>query len=75
MNRRLIAALVVIAGPAAAEEPGTVPPAPPPDPEFLVFLGEMGGEDADFIRYAESREAKKALDRAEQDQPKEDRHE
>jgi len=75
MHGKFIAALLVIAGRAAAEGPGPAPPASAPDPELLVFLGEMGGEDADFIQYMENREARKSRDSGEKDEPKEDRHE
>lgn len=39
---------------------------PPPDPEFLVFLGEMAGEDPEFVQFMESREARRALKDAEE---------
>jgi hypothetical protein len=73
MQKSLIATALALALPAAAEEPPATPA--PPDPEFLVFLGETGGEDADLIFYMDTREAKKALKQAEQEDPKEDHHE
>jgi len=62
---RYLAALL-IAWPAAAVEP------PPPDAEFLEFLGETADEDLEFILFMESREAERALSRIEAEQTKED---
>jgi hypothetical protein len=73
MQKTLIATALALALPAAADEPHATPPAP--DPEFLVFLGETGGEDADLILYMDTHEAKKALKQAEKEDPKEDHHE
>jgi hypothetical protein len=39
---------------------------PPPDPELLVFLGEMAGEDPEFVQFMESRAARRALKDAEE---------
>jgi hypothetical protein len=72
MQKSLLATALAIALPAVAEEP---PAAPPPDPDFLVFLGETGGEDADLIFYLDTHDAKKALKQAQKDDPKEDTHE
>jgi len=51
----LAAALFVYAAAAA-----DAPPVAPPDPGLLEFLGELAGEDADFIQYTTTREAKRA---------------
>lgn len=76
MKRTLLASIFAVALPAHAEPPPpAVPPVPVPDPELLVFLGQMGGEDADFIQFAGSRDAKTALKRAQPQETKEDRHE
>jgi hypothetical protein len=52
--RSAFVAAWLAAVPAVAE-------APPPDPELLVFLGEMAGEDPEFVQFMESREARRAL--------------
>lgn len=54
--------------PAAASEA----PQPPPEPEFLEFLAQIGGEDEDFVGYIESRKGEKELRRAEQEASKDD---
>lgn len=59
-------AVCLVALPAAASE------APPPDPEFLEFLAEIGGEDEDFVEYIESRKGEKELKRAEKEASKDD---
>jgi hypothetical protein len=74
MQKSLLATALALALPAAAEERRAVPP-PAPDPDFLVFLGETGGEDADLIFYLDTHDAKKALKQAQKDDPKEDTHE
>lgn len=61
MPRAWIAACLVALPGAASEAPS-----PPPDPEFLEFLAEIGGEDEDFVEYIESRKGGKELKRAEQ---------
>lgn len=66
MRRAWIAAWLV-AGPAAAA--GTPPP---PDPEFLEFLAEMGTEDEEFVEYIESRKGDQELKRAEKEAAKDD---
>lgn len=54
---------LLIGGPVPAQEP---PPAPS-DPQILEFLGELGGEEALFILYTTSREAKKVAKDAAED--------
>jgi len=66
--RRGWIAVCLVALPAAATEA----PQPPPDPEFLEFLAEIGGEDDDFVDYIESRKGDKELRRAEQKASKDD---
>lgn len=68
-------AALLAASPAAAEDP----PLAPPDPELLVFLGEIAGEDPEFVAFVATREAQRALKDAEKnaekdanDEPKED---
>ena len=51
-----IFAALVIVGQVPAEHP---PPAPP-DPALIEFVGELGGEDAEFLLYSTSRDAKRA---------------
>jgi len=60
-------AVCLVALPAAASEAP-----PPPDPEFLEFLAEIGGEDEDFVEYIESRKGEKELKRAEKEASKDD---
>jgi hypothetical protein len=74
MQKSLLATALALALPAAAEEPQAAPPAAP-DPEFLVFLGETGGVDADFVLYMDTHDAKKALKQAQKETPKDDHHE
>jgi hypothetical protein len=66
--RRAWMAVCLVALPAAASEA----PQPPPDPEFLEFLAEIGGEDEDFVEYIESRKGERELKRAEKEASKED---
>jgi hypothetical protein len=55
---RLVAlASGLLACAAVAADP---PPVALPDPGLLEFLGELAGEDADFIQYTTTREAKRA---------------
>ena len=68
MRRPVFITTLLIAWPAAAADP----PPEPPDPEFLEFLGEMAGEDEDFVKFMESREAERALKDAENKVSKED---
>jgi hypothetical protein len=66
----LLAALAITC-PAAAEDPPPVPP----DPELLEFLGEMAGEDPYFVEFMATRAAKRALkdvEKADEEEPKED---
>ena len=65
--RRAWMAVCLVALPAAASEAP-----PPPDPEFLEFLAEIGGEDEDFVEYIESRKGEKELKRAEKEASKDD---
>ena len=51
-----------------------MPPAPP-DPEFLQFLGEMGGENPELILFISTREARQALKDAAKEKSKEDHDE
>lgn len=74
MQKPLMVTALALALPVAAEEPVAAPPAPP-DAEFLEFLGEIGGEDTEFIFYVDTREAKKALKQAAKDSTKDDSHE
>jgi hypothetical protein len=66
VRRPFFITALVLAWPAAAD-----PPPVPPDPEFLEFLGETAGEDADFILFMESGEAERELERAEKEDSKE----
>jgi hypothetical protein len=71
MRRATILAALAIAAPAVAEDP----PAAPPDPELLEFLGEMSGEDPYLVEFMASRAGKRALkdaERAAEDERKED---
>lgn len=68
MRRPALLSTVLLAWPASA---GDSPPAPP-DAEFLEFLGEMAGEDEDFVLFLQSAEAERALKRAEKEASKED---
>lgn len=74
MQKSLIATALMLALPAAAEEPHAPPPAAP-DPELLVFLGEIGGEDANLIFYMDTRAGKQAMKPVEKEDPKEVPHE
>jgi hypothetical protein len=56
MRPAALAAALLVCATAGA---GAAPVAPP-DPGLLEFLGELAGEDADFIRYTATREAKRA---------------
>lgn len=58
---------LLIAWPAASD-----PGPPPPDAEFLEFLGETAGEDEAFVKFMESHQAERALESAEQEAAKED---
>jgi hypothetical protein len=68
MGRPVLAAALVLAGPAAAAEPSPEPP----DAEFLEFLGETGGADPELLEFVESRVAKPAPRDAAKEEPKED---
>ncbi len=71
MRRATILAALGLAWPALAEDP----PAAPPDPELLEFLGEMAGEDPYLVAFMGSRAGKRALKDAEdgaEDERKED---
>jgi hypothetical protein len=68
MRRPIVIAALVVAWPAAAADP--LPE--PPDPEFLVFLGETMGVDDEFIEFMETRAAQQALKNAGKKVPKED---
>ena len=57
MRAAAFLAAFLILGPVIAEDP----PLAAPDPELLEFLGELAGEDAFFVEYTASREAKRAL--------------
>jgi hypothetical protein len=59
---------LILAGPAAAEEP-SVTPDEPPDPEFLEFLGETEGISPELIAFIGSREAKRAVKDAAKQSP------
>jgi hypothetical protein len=67
--RRAWLAVCLVTWPAAAAEPP-----PPPDAEFLEFLAEFGTEDEQFAQYLESRKGEKELQRAEQEDSKDDSH-
>lgn len=69
MHRAWLAACLVTWPAAAAEPPPT-----PPDAEFLEFLAEFGAEDEEFAQYLESRNGEKELQRAEQEDSKNDSH-
>jgi hypothetical protein len=56
MQQAALAAALLVCAAAGA---GAAPVAPP-DPGLLEFLGELAGEDADFIQYTTTREAKRA---------------
>lgn len=56
-------AALLIGGPVPAGDP---PPAPP-DPQIFEFLGDLGGEEALFILFTTSREARKAAKDAQSD--------
>jgi hypothetical protein len=68
MRRPFLMTAVVLAWPAAAADP----PSPPPDPEFLEFLGETSGVDDDLVLFMRSPEAEKALKDASKQDSKED---
>lgn len=57
MRAAAFLAAFLITGPVIAEDP----PLAAPDPQLLEFLGELAGEDAFFVEYTTSREAKRAL--------------
>ena len=73
--RALAAVALVLASPALAVEPQTAPPPSPPDPELLEFLGESAGVDPELALFMESREARKAMEKAAKEDRKEDDHE
>ena len=56
MRLAALAAALLVGAAVAAD----TPPVAPPDPALLEFLGELAGEDADFIHYTTTREAKRA---------------
>ena len=57
MRAAAFLAMFLISGPVVADDP----PLAIPEPELLEFLGEFAGEDAFFVEYTASREAKRAL--------------
>jgi hypothetical protein len=67
MRRPAFLATFLLAWPAMA---GDSPPEPP-DAEFLEFLGEMAGEDDDFVSFLQSDAVERALKRAESEASKE----
>jgi hypothetical protein len=73
--RALAAVALVLASPALAVEPQTAPPPSLPDPELLEFLGESAGVDPELALFMESREARKAMEKAAKEDRKEDDHE
>jgi hypothetical protein len=66
--RPILAAALVLAGPAAAAEPALEPP----DAELLEFLGDTGGVDPELLEFVMSRAAKPAPRDAAKEEPKED---
>jgi hypothetical protein len=74
MRQHLIIAVFLVAAPALAEDPQPVPPAQP-DPEFLEFLGEIGGETPQLILFMSTPEAQQALEDATKEKSKEDHDE
>lgn len=68
MRRPAFLSTLLLAWPALAGEPQPEPP----EAEFLEFLGEMAGEDEDFVLFLQSAEAERALQRAEREASKED---
>ena len=75
MRRPFCIVAILIAGPAAAENPPPVPPPTPPSPELLEFLGESAGEDPELILFMSTRAARQALKDAETKESKEDHDE
>jgi hypothetical protein len=72
----LAAAALVLALPASASATEPAPaPATPPDPELLEFLGDSAGIDPELALFMESREARKAMKDAGEEDRKEDDHE
>ena len=63
MRRPVVITALFIAWPAAAADP----PPEPPDPELLEFLGETTGVDDELVEFMDSRDAKKALKKAEKE--------
>lgn len=74
MRQPFIIAALLVAAPALAKEPQPVSPAPP-DPEFLEFLGEIGGETPQLILFMSTPEAQQALEDAAKEKSKEDHDE
>lgn len=70
MRRKAWLAVGLLALPVAAAEPQ----AAEPDAEFLEFLGEIAGEDEEFVKYVESDKFERELRKVEEQQaaPKED---
>ncbi len=68
MRCPVVITALLIAWPAAAADP----PPEPPDPELLEFLGDTAGVDDELVEFMDSRDAKKALKKAEKEIPKED---
>jgi hypothetical protein len=66
--RRAVLSALVLAWPAAADEP---PPAPP-DAELLEFLGETEGVDEDLVLFMRTPEAERELKRAQEEAAKEE---
>jgi hypothetical protein len=56
MRLAALAAALLVGASVAAD----VPPIEPSDPELLQFLGELAGEDALFVQYTTTREARRA---------------
>ena len=71
MRPPFVIAALLAAAPALAEDPQPVSPAPP-DPEFLEFLGEMGGENPELLLFMSTHDARQALKDAEKEKSKED---
>ena len=71
MRRPFFFAALLVAAPTLAEDPPPAPPVPP-DPEFLEFLGEIGGENPDLILFMSTHEARQALKDAEKEKAEED---
>lgn len=67
MRRPHLISALLFAFPAAAE-----PPAEPPDPEFLEFLGETADMDPELVMFMESRAAQRAVKDAGKKAPEED---